>query len=1112
MSAKKKEHRRKELKEMPSNFKLWLEDFSVPQNTVQSSENNYTEKNFILNNSLINQLKIFCGKNKISILTCLQGSFGLLLNRYSGTDETYFGSGEIHINKKKLFSVIHPINPVISALDDGETLLDYLKKLENQLKKNKKIHKGYRYLFLFQKTKKSIDNKNKENPLNPNIYPFLFLLKNKKTINFSLLYNKEKFTENSIKNLADHFIVILDKISAYSEQFTHHYSILTKKEKKELLHEWNMSHYNWNKINKTDCVHDLFTKQAKILPNHPAVIHDNLTVSYQQLDEISNQIAQFILQKKIRAGDPVAVIMERTPTLIAIMLAIFKIGAIYVPVNPKYPSERIKFILDDCKSRLILADNTEQVPVDLIYKCIVMDANHSEAKKFSKHALPLRLSHGERAAYIIYTSGTTEEPKGVIVKHHSLINLINWYKTSFLMTANDRASQFSSQGFDTFFCETLPFLTVGASIHIIDDNTKLIPSVFLSWLAHQKITVCDLPTAYAQILFNMPWPENNNLRIVKIGGESILHYPRQSFSFDIWNTYGPTEGTIETTYIKIFQANTLPENQSSKHIPPPIGKPIANAEVYVVDHHLEPVPVGCAGELLIGGANLSAGYFNRAQLTREKFIRHLFISDLDAKLYRTGDRVRWLEDGNLEFRGGNNHDIKMNGYQIELNKIAVTLSQYTDVNELVVLERETKTRQKKLIAYLVPNVDRIRIPYQTRCLIAPNDVRYLQFLSEDISKEGVAINGDTVDLPLDQELQINLKLPGFSESQWLTGKVIWKQAVRAGIKFDQTPKQKSLLQKCIEYYLTTHNLMETLQSAAARRDLQKALKKNLPDYMIPTSLTVLSQFPLTFNGKIDWRSLPPPEDFNQLLERNHVAPRNEIEKNIADIWQNIFNLERVSITDNFFDYGANSLHVAELSVKILEKFNIAIPPAILFNFPFIPVIAEYIASSGKEYTYQSSLPEEIERDATLRDDLLPHSISNKKSGPPQHILLTSVTDYLGIYLLKELLEQTNATIYCLIHKGKFESAAECLTHLINQYELSNEVSLSDRRIILISGDVSLDQFGIPLELYHNLSEKIDLIYHGAAHINRMTSYAKLRSYYAQGTSEIIKFAFLREFF
>ncbi len=237
-------------------------------------------------------------------------------------------------------------------------------------------------------------------------------------------------------------------------------------------------------------------------------------------------------------------------------------------------------------------------------------------------------------------------------------------------------------------------------MYIVDDTIKLTPSQFLPWLVQNKITICDLTTAYAQILLGMTLPDGLSLRTMKVGGEALSTYPAKKLTFDVWNAYGPAEATIETTFCKMVSAGIDPSMQPCKHIPPPIGKPMANVRCHVVDRHLELVPPGCVGELLIGGACLSSGYLNRAQLTREKFIpdhlsTHIGIQDKiqsstmhEDKLYRTGDLVRWLSDGNLEFVGRADHQIKIRGYRIELGEVEAALNQYPDVGEVVVLAKK----------------------------------------------------------------------------------------------------------------------------------------------------------------------------------------------------------------------------------------------------------------------------------------------------------------------------------------------------------------------------------------------------------------------------------------
>ncbi len=1109
------------IENFPSHSKVWLEYFDTnsPDLDKKLHDDYFIEKITFERNTKAS-LKKFSRKYKISVCTVIHGIWGLLLNRYSTADDIMYGTAYFvkGTNEKKI-SVLKPILPVRSTIYEEETILTYFKEIQDELTKNQKNIKSFakqaqennlfnnlfRYLLLCPQKKSTRGKKTAIADLNPKQYPLVLVYDEKPTLKLELWCNGARFSHDSSTNLIEHFFIILNKIISDPDQLVTHYSILTSNEKRELLYEWSKTEYKRLHARKNECVHNLFTQQVKKTPNNLAIAHNETVMTYKQLDELSNQIAHLLIQRKIRYGDTIAVLMERSPLLIATMFAIFKIGAVYVPINPKYADENIKFIIEDSNTHLILVNHTQRIPKEDLYKTVVIDDSYASIKHFPTQLPLAKLDSNERYAYVIYTSGTTGQPKGVIIKHSSLINLTNWYRVCFDISPNDRASQFASQGFDTFFCETIPFLLTGASVHIANDSIKFTPIAFLNWLVEEKITICDLPTAYAQVLLNTPWPDKLNLRTLKLGGEMLAHYPTQSFSFDIWNIYGPAEATIEATYMKIYHANSIPDKKQ-KHAPPPIGRAIANSEVYVVDQHMELVPIGNVGELLIGGANLSAGYLNRPQLTHDKFVRNIFSNDPDAKVFRTGDLVRWLKDGNLEFVGRIDHQVKISGYRIELTEIETAINQFPDVNEVVVITKELANGEKTLIAYLVPNLDRIRIPYQERCLISINNTRYMQALTEDISKSGVAITGGTEELMIGQIIKLNFKLPGFSETEWLTGKVIWQHRQRAGIQFEETNKQKTLLQKSIEYFLSTHNLMETLHSAAAKRSLRSALKQKLPEYMVPTVFSTLSHLPLTFNGKVDWRLLPPPKDFEKLLERNYAEPRNETEKVIYDIWCDLLNHEKISIIDNFFDLGGNSQLVAELSVRILKKFNVAMPEKILFDIAFIPIMAEYIDSHGKKYTYKSSIQEEIDRDAVLHDDIMPNKVLSESCHKPQGILLTGASGFLGIYLLRELLKNTEAKIYCLIRKGKFESIATRLINNIDQYELSSEISLANRRIVMIESDIGRDQFGINVELYNNLASKIDVIYHCGAQINTVSSYSNLRANNVQGTLEVIKFA------
>lgn len=1089
--------------------KIWLESFELKN--PQTTKPCYQQRRLTLNPTLTLALKKLAKNLNIPVSSLLHSAFGLLLNRYSATNISYYATA---LSKKTLkLNYVAPILPVKSVLKENETFQNYINALHQQLQQSSQLSPSLpqplditslNYLFLDSSLE--FPKKVKKIALNEDINQFslIFQPEIKTSIKLMIYYSNIKFSAESIKRFFNHYLHILSEILRDINQPVMHFSLLTPHEKRLILKSWSCPKSPLSPA-QTQCAHDQFSHHAMHFPDNLAVTYLHKSLTYGELEKLSNQLAHYLIEKNLKRGDSIAVLMERTPTILITMLAIFKIGAIYVPVNTQYPDERIHFVIKDCNAKIIIVQNTERVPSEFIAKTLILDEDYGLLKSYNHLAVPLTVSLND-IAYIIYTSGTTGIPKGVMNRHAGLTNLIHWYQTQFAVTDIDRSSQFASQAFDTFFCETIPYLASGASIHIIDDNSKLTPSTLLAWLAQEKITVSDLPTAYAQILLTMTWPEKLALRLLKIGGESVTHYPNQLFSFDIWNGYGPTEATVETIYMQIYQANIPLAEQASKHMPPPIGKPITNTEVYLVDQNLQPIPVGIAGEILIGGAGLAAGYINRPELTQEKFITNPFDLKNESKLYRTGDLGRWLPDGTIEYIGRIDSQIKIRGYRIELSEIETTLSQFPDVGEIIVIAKKTQQEQKNLFAYLVPNLDRIRIPYQEKCLLTINEIKFYELITDDISKNGIALTGLTDNLPFDQIIRLHIKLPGMNDRYWFTGRLIWQHEQRAGIQFESTSAQKTILKKSIEYYLANNNLMDILESATAKRSLRKALKKKLPDYMIPSVFCVLPKFPLTFNGKIDIKALPHPKEAEKLFEKRFVGPNTPTERKIVVIWQELLQKNQISLTDNFFDLGGNSLLVSRLSLKIFQDFNISIPAKIFIDLPFISVLAEYIDSQGTQYSTISAVQEEIKHDTVLPEDILPSKNPNPNIKSPRGILLTGAGGFLGIYLLRELLTATDAKIYCLIRKGEFESAAKRLIETIHKFHLENEISLTNRRIIIITGDISFDKFGISAEQYNSLAEKIDVIYHCGAQVNTMASYSNLRNSNVQGTLEIIKFA------
>ncbi len=303
----------------------------------------------------------------------------------------------------------------------------------------------------------------------------------------------------------------------------------------------------------------------------------------------------------------------------------------------------------------------------------------------------------QHAAYVIYTSGSTGKPKGVKIEHRGLLNLVFWHQKAFTISSLDRATQISGVAFDACGWEIFPYLSAGASIYFVNDEIRQMPEQLRDWLISKAITISFIPTPLAEKILLLNFPKNAALRILLTGGDKLHQYPLADHPFKVVNNYGPTENTVVTTsgYISVKNKDSLA---------PVIGGAIANTQVYILDKHLQPVPIGVAGELYISGDGLARGYLNRPDLTAECFICHSFTNKLKARLYKTGDLVRYGVDGNIEFLGRLDEQAKIRGYRIELGEIEALLSQHPALRQTVVIIREDEG-ENRLVAYIVPKTE-----------------------------------------------------------------------------------------------------------------------------------------------------------------------------------------------------------------------------------------------------------------------------------------------------------------------------------------------------------------------------------------------------------------------
>ncbi|PMB49540.1 non-ribosomal peptide synthetase [Fischerella thermalis CCMEE 5205] len=533
----------------------------------------------------------------------------------------------------------------------------------------------------------------------------LFLEDTKQGLMGALEYNTDLFGADTINRMIGHWQTLLAGIVSHPDEKISQLPLLTKFEENQLLVDWNQTTTDYA---KDQCIHQLFEAQVERTPNAVAVVFADQQLTYRELNEKANQLAHYLQKLGVQPEVPVGICVERSLEMAIAILAILKAGGAYVPIDPNYPQERVAYILANSQALVLLTQEKLIKELPEHQACVVCLDTDWQAISQESQSNCFSNTGCENLAYVIYTSGSTGRPKGVLITHKSLVNFTEVAIGEYKLTEGDRVLQFASISFDAAAEEIYPCLTCGGTLVLRTDEMLSDGQTFLQKCQDLKLTVLDLPTAYWQQLMSdiatahLRLPDS--LRLVIIGGEQA-----QGKQVEIWrncvgdrqeliNTYGPTEATVVTTTYKLPLAPT--DNPSLKI---PIGRPIPNAQTYVLDKYLQPVPVGVVGELYISGVGIARGYLNRPDLTADKFIPHPFSNQPGARLYKTGDLVRYRQDGNIEFLGRIDNQVKVRGFRIELGEIESVLSQHPAVREVVVLAREEKAGNKRLVAYIVPN-------------------------------------------------------------------------------------------------------------------------------------------------------------------------------------------------------------------------------------------------------------------------------------------------------------------------------------------------------------------------------------------------------------------------
>lgn len=708
-------------------------DFPRPKLQTYNGKRKYIE----IPKLYTEQLKKISSEKKVSLYMILLTFVNLLFYAYTGSEDLCIGTPVASRNQKECESIfgffVNTLvlrNQIQKNMTFEELLIEVretcLEAFEHQdipfekLVEELNVDRNTSYsplvqtIFVLQDVKEA-DFKIKGIEVAPYVFDRktsrfeleIYLWESEEQLEGYFEYNTDLFKETTIERMMDNFLYIIDMIFDHRKDPIGCLTLISEREYKEVVHYFNETECSYN---ENETIHGLFTKQAFRNPKQIAVASDQEQMTYEVLEQRSNQLAHLLVKSGVRSGSLVAVNMERSVALIVSVLAILKCGAAYVPFEPYLPDERLNKILLGLSAQHIITDKSnlnrlQRLDLEKIKCFIVADdeptVNGKVIGKKQIDAEPVNCV-GVKVdpmsdAYIIFTSGSTGTPKGVVVKHRPVINLIEWVNKSFNITENDKELFVTSIGFDLSVYDIFGILAAGGTIRLVESVDLREPKRLLDILVNEGITLWDsAPQTLQQLVpfFEQAVCQGNKLKHVFLSGDWIpLTLPAEIKTYfkeaKVISLGGATEATVWSNY--------YPINKIQKEwVSIPYGKPIQNAKYYVLDKNLKPCPIGVKGDLYIGGRCLASEYINDEELTQSKFIPNPFIPN--ERMYRTGDLSRWFDDGNLEFLGRSDFQVKIRGYRIELGEIESCLLQQEGIKETIVIDTE-QNGTKCLCAY-----------------------------------------------------------------------------------------------------------------------------------------------------------------------------------------------------------------------------------------------------------------------------------------------------------------------------------------------------------------------------------------------------------------------------
>ncbi|MGM0759795.1 MAG: amino acid adenylation domain-containing protein [Thermodesulfobacteriota bacterium] len=807
-------------------------------------------------------------------------------------------------------------------------------------------------------------------------------------------FRTDLYERDTVARMVGHLLRILSAAAKDPEQLLCEISMLGPEERSTLLTKFNPRP---TPAPAWPTVCQAITDRAAEHPDHAAVVAENAYLTYRELDSLANRAARAIIASgggrsedgRDRVGRPdqpiVAVMADRTTWPVVGMLAALKAGAAYVGLDVNYPQERQAFILEDTQAPCLLGTAEQLEDMDFSGAKIALDRDLPETDTD-----PGLARGGQDLAYVIFTSGSTGKPKGVLVEHHSMVNFIDWYAAHHCMTPDSACAAFAAFSFDVSVVQIFAPLVSGSALHVIPEQLRRSPQDLDAYFVRNQVTHAHFPTQFAEQFMRMC--PGKSLKYMVVGGDRLKSF--RLGDFRLTNEYGPSETTMACLSFD------LPREMDN----PPVGSPVANTRVYILDSHDRLCPLGVPGEICVAGSGVARGYLNRQELTAERFGPDPFVPG--EPMFRTGDLGRWRDDGNVDFIGRMDFQVKIRGFRVEPGEIELRIKDTGLVQDCLVVALEEPGGNKALAAYCVSHSD----------------------------------------LDVDR--------------------------------------------------------------------LKQELKKVLPEYMLPSYTVQLDKLPLNPNGKVDRGRLPRPEISGS--RSGPLAPRNAKERHIAQAWATVLGHEGFGLFDSFFEVGGDSLKAIALLAELSETYDLSASD--IFAQTSIAEQAEHFQEAEigrsarllklKELAASGAADEAVQAEedqyaqARTRDsDLDTQSLISL-----EHVLLTGATGTLGVYLLRQILEETPAHITALIRAKDDQAAARRLNkHYQERFglDLNRE---GGARLQVFSGDLSRPDLGLDPQRLQTLEDEVDAIVHSAALTSHYGDWKTFEAANIHSTANLADFA------